>query len=387
MKVKNLINACLLMIFMACGTASNDNKTENKTNEEASSSAHLFLLGTYTNSPDQGIHLMAFHPNEGKIQTISTAAAVENPSFVIANKAQDLVYAVEENGGKEGGKITSFSLINGKLQKLNSVKASAKSPCYITLDPSEFFAVTANYSSGDFSVIPIAENGEVKPVTQVIAHTGSSVVTNRQKEPHVHAAIFHPIDGNLFIADLGTDEVVVYEFDNSLEKPVNPEPIYRLKVAPGAGPRHMVFNSKGDKLYLIHEISAEIGVYSYDQGELKHQATHSLIAEGFEGKVGAAEVRLSPDGKFLYASNRGEANEIIAFKIKENGDLTHVQTVSSMGKAPRNFNITNDGKYLLAGNQDSNTILSFERNLDSGELKPMDTKFEIHKPVYINFLP
>lgn len=375
------------MIFMACGTASNDNKTANKQNEEATSSAHLFLLGTYTKSPEQGIHLMAFHPNEGNIKTISTAAAVENPSFVIANEAQDLVYSVEENGGEEGGKITAFSLKDGKLEKLNSVKAAAKSPCYITLDPSESFAVTANYSSGDFSVIPIAENGQVKPVTQVVAHQGSSVITNRQKEPHVHAAIFHPNDGNLFIADLGTDEVVVYEFDSSLEKPVKTEPIFRLKVAPGAGPRHMVFNSTGDKLYLIHEISAEIGVYSYEQGELKHQATHPLTEEGFEGKVGAAEVRLSPDGKFLYASNRGEANEIIVFKIEGDGDLTHVQTVSSMGKAPRNFNITNDGKYLLTGNQNSNTIITFERDLESGELKPTDTKFEIHKPVYINFLP
>ena len=119
------------MIFMACGTASNDNKTANKANEETNSSAHLFLLGTYTNSPEQGIHLMAFDPDKGNIETLSTAA-VENPSFVIANKAQDLVYSVEENGGEEGGKITAFSLRNGKLEKLNAVKAAANSPCYIS---------------------------------------------------------------------------------------------------------------------------------------------------------------------------------------------------------------------------------------------------------------
>lgn len=385
MKVKNLINACFLMILMSCGTASNEKMAEVKVDDTPTT--HKFLLGTYTNSPEQGIHLMSFSPSEEKIQTISTVAGIGNPSFVIANKAQNHVYSVEENGGEDGGNITAFSLKDGKLEKLNTVKAEGQSPCYITLDPSESFAVAANYSSGDFSIIPIAEDGQVKPVAQVIAHEGSSVVSNRQKQPHAHAAIFHPKDGNLFVADLGTDEVVVYEFDSNKEKPVNPEPISRLKVAPGAGPRHLVFNREGNRLYLIHEISAEIGVYSYSDGELIHLATHPLTEADFEGKVGAAEVRLSPDGNFLYASNRGEANELIVFKITENGGLTHVQTISSMGNAPRNFNITNDGQYLLAGNQNSNTIVPFKRDIETGKLKSLDTHFEIHKPVYINFLP
>jgi 6-phosphogluconolactonase len=149
----------------------------------------------------------------------------------------------------------------------------------------------------------------------------------------------------------------------------------------------MVFNAAGDKLYLINEITAEVGVYAYNKGELKHLSTHKLTGDEFKGKVGAAEVRLSPDEKFLYASNRGEANELICFKIVDNGELTHVQTITSEGEAPRNFNITNDGKYLIAGNQNSNTIRVFKRDLDSGELKLTVAQFDIHKPVYINFLP
>ena len=255
------------------------------------------------------------------------------------------------------------------------------------MDPSERFVVAAHYSSGDFSIIPVAEDGQLETVAQVIVHKGSSLVPSRQKEPHVHAAIFNPKDGNLFIADLGTDEVVVYDFDSKKEEPLNPEPIFSLKVAPGAGPRHMVFNEAADRLYLIHEISAEVGVYDYNNGELKHIATHQLTNDDFDGNVGAAEVRLSPDGKFLYASNRGDANEIIVFKIVDNGDLDHVQTISSGGKSPRNFNITLDGKYLLAGNQGSNSIIVFERDMVTGEIKPTEIQTEIHKPVYINFLP
>ncbi|EPR71843.1 lactonase family protein [Cyclobacterium qasimii] len=384
MKVKNLFNSSLLMLCIACGTA-NTEKAEMKVKE--SPVTHKFLLGTYTNSPEQGIHLMEFDPAAGEIKTLSSASDPDNPSFVIANKAQDRVYAVEETGGDEGGKVSAFSLIDGKLKILNTVKAEGKSPCYITLDPSEGFVVAAHYSSGDFSIIPISEDGQLETVAQVIVHKGSSLIPNRQKQPHVHSAIFNPKDGNLFIADLGTDEVVVYDFDSKKEEPLNPEPIFSLKVAPGAGPRHMVFNNAGDRLYLIHEISAEVGVYAYNDGELKHIATHKLTEDNFEGNVGAAEVRLSPDGKFLYASNRGDANEIIVFKIIDKGDLVHVQTISSGGKSPRNFNITLDGKYLLAANQGSNSIIVFERDLTTGEIKPTDIQTEIHKPVYINFLP
>ncbi|WP_339926459.1 lactonase family protein [uncultured Cyclobacterium sp.] len=384
MKVKNLFNSSLLMLCIACGTANNEKK-EMKVKE--TSPTYKFLLGTYTNSPEQGIHLMEFDPEAGEIKILSSASDPDNPSFVIANKAQDRVYAVEETAGDDGGKVGAFSLIDGKLKKLNTVKAEGKSPCYIALDPSEAFVVAAHYSSGDFSIIPVAEDGQLETVVQVIAHKGSSIISNRQAEPHVHSSIFNPKDGNLFIADLGTDEVVVYDFDSKEEKPLNPEPIFSLKVTPGAGPRHMVFNDAGDMLYLVHEISAEVGVYAYNGGELKHIATHKLTEDSFEGKVGAAEVRLSPDGKFLYASNRGDANEIIAFKVIEGGDLVHVQTISSGGKSPRNFNITLDGKYLLAANQGSNTILVFERDMETGEIKPTDIQTEIHKPVYINFLP
>ena len=384
MKVKNLFNISLIMLCIACGTATNE-KTEIKVTEMPIT--HKFLLGTYTNSPEQGIHLMEFDPEAGEIKILSSAPDPDNPSFVIANKALNRVYTVEETGGEDGGKVSAFSFKDGKLKKLNTVSAEGKSPCYITMDPSEGFVIAANYSSGDFSVIPVAEDGQLKVAAQVITHKGSGLLPNRQKQPHVHSAIFHPKDGNLFIADLGTDEVDVYDFDNNKEEPLNPEPIFRLHVAPGAGPRHMVFNVAGDRLYLIHEISAEVGVYSYNDGELKHLSTHKLTEENFEGKVGAAEVRLSPDEKFLYASNRGDANELICFKITDKGDLVHVQTISSGGKAPRNFNITLDGKYLLAANQDSNTIMAFKRNMETGILESTDIQTDIYKPVYINFLP
>ncbi|MDN3689099.1 lactonase family protein [Cyclobacterium jeungdonense] len=383
MNRSNLLVAALLFLFLACGTRQTKEE-ENKSQDM--SATYVFLLGTYTDLPEQGIHLAGFSPENG-FEVLATASEPENPSFVIANKNQNLIFTVEETSGAEGGKVSGFQLAKNSISKINTVSAAGNSPCYLSLDPSEKFLVVGNYSQGNFSVIPVANDGHLKPAIQVVQHEGSSVNPGRQKQPHVHSTVFHPKDGKLFVADLGTDEVVVYNFDSQKEKPLDVNPHFRLQVAPGAGPRHMVFNENGDRLYLVHEITAEIGVYQYNEGTLKHLETHSLLQEGFEGTVGAAEVRLSPDGKHVYVSNRGDANEIIGFAVAPDGGLKHIQTLSSEGEAPRNFNITPDGTYVLVGNQNSNTLLAFERDARSGLLSATGHQLDIHKPVYINFLP
>jgi 6-phosphogluconolactonase len=149
----------------------------------------------------------------------------------------------------------------------------------------------------------------------------------------------------------------------------------------------LAFNEDGNRLYLIHEITAEIGVYAYENETISHLETKSLLEEGYKGEVGAAEVRLSPDGKFLYASNRGEANDIIAFGIdQETGKLSLVQHQASQGETPRNFAITPDGDYLISGNQQSNNLVSFKRDQQTGQLTPMGATLSLKKPVYIHFL-
>ncbi|WP_073096762.1 lactonase family protein [Cyclobacterium lianum] len=382
MKINNLIPA--IVMVAACGQ-STDHSAEKSLDEM--SQTYSFLLGTYTSTPEQGIHLLEFKPENGGFNLIATASEPDNPSFVVSNKDQNLVFSVEETGGDGGGKVSSFALTDEGLTYINSVSAEGDAPCYLSMDPSERYIVAANYSSGNFSLIPIGNDGRLHAAVQVVSHQGSSVHPNRQKQPHAHAALFHPEDSRLLVADLGTDEVVVYDFNPDEEKPLNTEASFRLKVKPGAGPRHMVFDEAGEILYLIHEITAEIGVYRYEDGVLEHLKTYSLLSEGFSGSVGAAEIRLSPDQKFLYASNRGEANEIIVFQIDAQGKLKHTQTIESGGLAPRNFNITPDGKYLITGNQNSNNLLVFSRNPKTGTLSPTEYRFEMHKPVYINFLP
>ncbi len=380
---KQALSVIACMAF-ACGEPTQQTQVNDESTMEEKS--YQFLLGSYTDDPSHGIYLVEFSPTSAQFNVLATASEPENPSFVIFNEQQDRVYSVEETGGSDGGKVSAFKLENGSFTKINTVSAKGNGPCYLAMDPSGNFVVAGNYSAGSFTVLPIEEDGKLGEAVHAVKHQGSSANPNRQKQPHVHSVLFHPSDQKMLIADLGTDEVVVYDFDGSKEKPLTENASFRLKVEPGAGPRHMVFNEEGDHLYLVHEITAGIGVYAYDNGELTHVETHSLLREGFDGKVGAAEVRFSPDGKFLYVSNRGEANEIIGYKVLEDGKLEHIQTISSGGEAPRNFNITPDGKYMLVGHQGSNSLLAFERNEKDGKLSPMDINLSINKPVYITFL-
>lgn len=373
----------LLLLLPSCGP--NNNQHQKNT---AMDQNYLFLLGTYTEKPEEGINLMSINPEAGTMEVLQVASDIHNPSFVIANAAQTLVFATEETSGEQGGKVTSFKLDKekGTLEKINAVFTGGGSPCHISLDPSERFLVVSNYSGGNVAVIPVDPQGNLSSDMQLIQHEGSSINPDRQTAPHVHSALFHPSENRVFVADLGTDNIYVYDV---LENPVASLSLAQaFAVEPGVGPRHLVFNQAGDRLYLIHELTAEVGVYAYENGALSHLETHSLLAEDFAGEVGAAEIRFSPDGNYLYASNRGEANTLTVFSVnQEDGRLSKVQHVSSEGEAPRNFNITPDGKYLLCGNQNSNEIIVFNRNQNDGKIDRTSISFTVNKPVYFYFLP
>lgn len=383
--MKNLALS-LICLALALSCSSKNSQTNNNTDMVKN---YLFLLGTYTQNEGEGINIVEFKPEQDQFDILDVASDVENPSFLIANDSENLVFSVEETGGSEGGKLTSFRFDRDKktLKKINSVFTQGGSPCYISLDPSESFLVVSNYSGGNITAIPVDREGNLSEEIQLIQHTGSSINPGRQKQPHVHSAVFHPKENKVFVADLGTDKIYVYNFDKTSPTPLSPADPASFPVKPGSGPRHLLFNQGGDVIYLIHEITAEIGVYLYNDGKISHLETHTLLPEGFTGEVGAAEVRISPDGNFLYASNRGEANDINAFKIdKKDGSLSKIQYISSGGIAPRNFAITPDGDYLICGNQDSDKLVVFNRNKEDGTLSLDNLTLSVNKPVYLYFL-
>lgn len=373
MKKINLIILVTVLMY-SCDTT----PTENVMND-----GYNYLVGAYTDTSDQGIVWLQFDPDENLLSTEVVHAGIKNPSFVITNKKGDLVFAVEEAGGENGGKVKSFKLDKDtkSLELLDEENSFGDGPCYLSLDPNEKFLVVGNYGGGNFSVYAI-EAGKLNHV-QTIAHEGQSINKGRQSESHVHSAVFHPNGKQLLVADLGTDKIHLYDFKPDFNVPfhhANPE---YLEVDAGAGPRHLIIHPNGEAVYLIHELTADVGVYSYEDGKMSLTQTVSLTADDFVGNIGAAEIRFSPDQNFVYASNRGDANELSVFEIDSENQLKFVQRVKSGGVMPRNFIITADGNYLLAAHQESGDITVFDRDKKTGRLTANSLKTKTNKPVYL----
>lgn len=372
------LKLCLSLTFLIMSA-----NTQAQQNQE-----QLFLVGTYTEESSQGVNLVSFDPTSKKLKLESVNGNIENPSFVIANDGNTLAFAVEEDNGDRGGKVTSYKIDQDsrKLTKINSVYTEGNGPCYLTLDPTEEFILVGNYGGGNLSVIPVQSDGKLMTAIQSKQHSGSSVDEERQNEPHVHSTVFHPKLQQVFVADLGTDYVNIYDFNPGSNSPLTPSQTSSFKVEPGSGPRHLVFNEDGDHLYLIHEMKGEVGFYKKEDNQYQHVATYPLADESFQGDHGGAEIRITTDYEFIYASNRGDANNISVFKREQDGNLNLVQRISSGGETPRNFSLTPGQNYIIAANQGSDNLVLFKRDPNTGRLEVTDQKIEVHQPVYIHFL-
>ncbi|QDH81620.1 lactonase family protein [Echinicola soli] len=370
---------------------SSSTQEASQSNTDSLAAPITFWLGTYTSQPSEGFHLISFQQETSTFDSVLMESDINNPSFVISNKPGDLVFAVQEEGGEDGGSVCSFRFDQtaNTLKKLSTSSTIGSGPCYITLSPNEKFIFAGNYGSGDLAVLPIQADGTLGDAIQTISHAGSSVNEDRQASPHVHSLVFHPNGKQLFVADLGTDKVYIYDFDPSREQPLSTSIPSHFTVKAGSGPRHLVFNQAGDKIYLVHEMTSEVGLYDYnlEEDKITHLDSYALTPKGFAGDKGAAEIKISDDGQFLYTSNRGDSNEIIVFKINpQTGTLDKIQAISSGGQTPRNFALSPDGNFLFVGNQNSDQILAYERNPQSGIIKKTNAKLAIHRPVYFFML-
>ena len=205
--------------------------------------------------------------------------------------------------------------------------------------------------------------------------------------PHVTVATIIERDNRfLMVADLGADKVFQYAVDVSNPKALNPASPPFTSVKPGAGPRHLTFHPNGKFAYLILEMEAAVAAFDYKDGQLKEKQVISMVKPGFKGKLGAADIHVSPDGKFLYASNRGEANELAIYSIAKDGKLTVVGYQSVLGETPRNFAIDPTGNFLLVGNQNRNNVVIFKRDIKTGLLTDTHKKIEVDKPVCLKFV-
>jgi 6-phosphogluconolactonase len=372
--MKTTISLLLMLCFFLAGNAQTPKTFD-------------LVVGTYTNpGKSKGIYVYSFNSGTGELTYKAESAPIKHPTYLTVSTDRKHIYAVSEVGdGKESVNAYSFDPASGKITFINSAGTGGGGPCYVAVDSKNKMAFVGNYGGGSLAAVAINADGSLSDKPQFIKHTGNSVKSNQEK-PHVHATVLSNDDRYLFVPDLGTDKVNVYEVTANKEQPLKPAAQPFATVAPGSGPRHFIFNSTGKVAYLIQEMTGVVTVFDYSNGELKTKGTVSLPASGAQGKIDAADIHISPDGKFLYGSLRGDQNEIVVCSIDKSGGLAVIGRQSTLGKTPRNFAIDPTGNFLVVGNQSSDNIIVFKRDQKTGLLAPTNIKISIGAPVCLKFV-
>jgi 6-phosphogluconolactonase len=352
------------------------------------------IVGTYTGGKSEGIYVYRFDTKTGEATPVSVAKTV-NPSYVVVSSDRRHVYSVNELPGDNGpasqrGGISAFGFdpASGQLTFLNKVSSEGNDPCYLKISPDGKYLLTANYSvaadpGGSFAVFPLQADGQVGQAVLTVHHEGGGPVKGRQDNSHVHSTVFSPDGQYLFAQDLGADKLYSYRYTPDGSRGLfGPTEWRYTDVKAGSGPRHLVFGSDGKYAYLTSELAATVSTFRYDNGRLTLLQVSPLTEPGFKGQVGAAAIHLSPDGRFLYATNRGDASRIVIFSVDQaNGHLKLIGRQSSLGKSPREFAIDPTGNWLIVGNQNSDTAYVFKRDQQTGLLEANPKEIEMGSPV------
>ncbi|MDB5248731.1 MAG: lactonase family protein [Segetibacter sp.] len=349
---------------------------------------HLFI-GTYTGKGSKGIYVYKFNASKGTAEWVSNTDSAANPSYLTVSPTGKYIYAVNETGGDKPGTISSYSFDRGtgKLSFINQQLTGGDAPCYVSITKGNNLVMVANYSGGSLSAFGVNNDGSLNPFSQLIQHSGSGVNKQRQDKPHVHSVVFSPMQDYLFTSDLGLDKVMIYKVNAEDSKPLSPANPPFVAVRAGSGPRHFTFHPNGKFAYLMQEMSGTVGAYKYNNGNLTFLEDVATHRSGFKGRIGSADIHVSPDGKFLYASNRGDENNIAIFSINQStGKLKLKGFQSTRGRTPRNFMIDPTGNYLLAANQDTDNIVIFKRNKVTGLLKETGKQIKVSMPVCLQML-
>lgn len=347
------------------------------------------LVGTYTSGKSEGIYVYKFNSTTGEYSAVSSIKS-PNPSYLAVSPDQQYVYAVYEEGNNNrvGGSVASFKFdkSTGQLTKLNQVPSGGDHPCYVAVDKTGKWVTAGNYSSGSISVYPVKEDGSLGEVAQHIQHEGMGPNKARQEKPHVHCTMFSKDNKFLLVPDLGIDKVMIYSFDETNGK-LTPASQAFAKSTDGAGPRHIDFHPNNKFVYLIEELTGTVVTYAYDNGHLSFVQRVSSLPKNLKGDIGSADIHVSPDGKFVYASNRLGSNSIAIYKVnQQNGKLTLLKVEESGGKIPRNFNFDPQANFLLVANQQSDNIVIFKRDKTTGLLTPTGKQIEVGNPVCVKWI-
>jgi 6-phosphogluconolactonase len=360
----------------------------------AANNRYLIFVGTYTTKTNsKGIYSLQFDTTTGKLSELGVAAETPDPSWVVVHPSGKFLYAVNEAGKASTVSAFAIDAKSGKLTLLNQVPSLGEDPCYLSFDKTGKYVFVANYTSGNVVVFPIGADGKLNAATANVRDEGKpGPIKERQDAPHAHWV--EPSEHNhfVYVADLGLDHALAYAFDASTgtltaNRKFSANKTRAVALLPGTGPRHITFSENFEFMYVLGELSSKVTVLAtHNRKPYQQIQVISALPTAFSGRNDAAEIAIYPNGKFLYASNRGR-DSIALFNIDAaTGKLTAAGDFSVQGKEPRHFAIDPNGKYLLAENQLSNNIVVFKIDSATGGLTPTGQVLEVPSPVDIAFL-
>ena len=350
----------------------------------------LLYVGTYTEGTrSDGIYLVRMDRRSGQLRRVGSADAGASPSFLAIHPNGRVLYAVnelEKYKGRATGAVSAFTIARdtGTLTRLNEQPSEGGAPCYVSVDRSGSVVLVANYAGGSVALLSIQPDGALAPAAQVVQHTGQGPNAERQEAPHAHCILADPSNRFVLAADLGADRVFVYRLDGKLVHVEGGDAVMR----PGAGPRHIAFHPTLPLVFVANELDSTVATLRFDaeRGALSPLDTFSTVPAGWTGTNYPADIHVAASGRVLYVSNRGH-NSIAVFSVAEStGALVLDQTVSTEGDWPRNFNLDPTGRWLLAANQRSDSVVVFRRDPDNGRLTPTRQRIAIPSPVCLRFL-
>jgi 6-phosphogluconolactonase (cycloisomerase 2 family) len=360
--------------------------TPKTTNAPEAEGEHFYLLvGAYSDGTTAGISVYDFNTQTGDYEYLSDIKGVVNPSYLVVSPDEQFVYSVNETSD---GAVSAFRFDkeSAAFSFLNSQLTEGADPCFIQINKEKTFIVTANYSGGSLSVFPLNEDGTIKPIAQSI-QMNVFAEGHKSSGSHIHTVAFSPDETGLWVTDLGKDKIYKFNIQaDANETFLIQDEEKTTDLEPGSGPRHLALHPNEEYLYSINELAGTITAFEQANGQLS--AIQYIASDTTSGtrKKGSADIHISADGQFLYASNRLKADGIAIFSINpENGALTTIG-YQETGIHPRNFILSPNGKFLLCANRDSNNIQIFAVNPETGLLQDTGKQIQLDKPVCLKWI-
>ena len=349
-------------------------------------------IGTYTRKGGKGIYVYQLDMATGALTEAVPPAETVNPSFLALHPNGRFLYAVGQTkrvkGKRPDGALKAFAIdpTTGALAFLNQQLSQGRGPCHISVDATGQVLLVANYSSGSVASLPIAADGTLGEAASVHQHEGTGGDPRRQRGPHAHSFTIEPGNRFAFAADLGIDKLMAYRLDAAKAELAPADPTH-VPLKPGAGPRHIAFHPEGTAVYVVNELDCTVAAFAYDAktGVCTESQVIKTLPRDIQKGDTTADIHVPPDGRFLYASNRGH-DSLVCFRIDgESGRLTLVGHTPVEGKTPRNFGIAPTGTFVLVANQNSDNVVVFRRNVETGVLTPTGHQVQISMPVCIKY--